>query len=150
MEIELVLRTAESFEQADRLDLADLAHMSPVDKLRAAVRMACGNPDGDDAGAPPPDARVAVRATIAALSELLAGRLPPDVDPQTLFEVDLLDPTASTQRIARLRASIAETEHAIRATPTTRDVADGGAEAGVASLDGAVAQDAASALCQFE
>ena len=109
-----------------------------------------GDAAAPDAGHPPPpaDPRVAIRATIASLGALLEGRLPAHFDPQTLFQVDLLDATASAQRIAALRASIAEEEArlAARAAPTDAElapevVADGGGEltdGGPAAWDGGV------------
>lgn len=53
------------------------------------------------------DPRDVVRGQIRALEELLAGRLPTDVDPQTLFEADLLDEASRLERIHALEARLA-------------------------------------------
>ncbi len=51
-----------------------------------------------------------LRAEIDALDALLAGQLPAEIDPQTLFEVDLLDESARAARVEALRRSIAAAE----------------------------------------
>ncbi|GAB5543742.1 MAG: hypothetical protein SangKO_035020 [Sandaracinaceae bacterium] len=64
-----------------------------------------------DAGPPPPrDPAETLGAEIRGLQALLAGQLPADLDPQTLFEVDLLDDAARLSRVEALRASIAARE----------------------------------------
>ena len=64
-----------------------------------------------DAGPPPPrDPAETLGAEIRGLQALLAGQLPADLDPQTLFEVDLLDDAARLSRVEALRASITARE----------------------------------------
>jgi hypothetical protein len=97
-----------------------------------------------DAGPPPSlppeseeqieiDREAQVRAAIAALTDLLTGRLPEDIDPQTLFDVDLLDDAARLRRVEALTASIAEREAAIAAPAPSEPATDAGAPDG--SLD---------------
>ncbi|MCA9605234.1 MAG: hypothetical protein KC619_06555 [Myxococcales bacterium] len=48
-----------------------------------------------------------LRAQIESLRELLEGRLPTDLDPQSLFEADLLDEQSRLERIQILQARLA-------------------------------------------
>ncbi|MCB9595497.1 MAG: AAA family ATPase [Sandaracinaceae bacterium] len=107
----------------------------------AAVAMDAGVPElvepsdaGMDAG--PADAAVdprdLVRFQIRALTELLEGRLPTDVDPQSLFEADLLDEGARVARIHALEARLAHAappdagfDAGFDAGPLDGDVLDG-------------------------
>lgn len=78
-----------------------------------------------DAGVPPAaDPATAVRATIAGLRALLAGELPDDLDPQSLFEVDLLDEVAIAARIRQLRAARGELPDGGPSTPDAGAAAD--------------------------
>ncbi|MFK7988355.1 MAG: AAA family ATPase [Sandaracinaceae bacterium] len=83
----------------------------------AATELAdAGPPPVEDAGTvgptldggPPPavDPEEAIRRTLAALTDLVEGRLPEDYDVQLLFEVDLLDENAVQQRLTRLREEL--------------------------------------------
>lgn len=76
------------------------------------------------------DERASLRATIRALEGLIEGRLASDVDPQTLFEVDLLDEVATAQRVAALRG------------PGTADRQDAGVDASVSEAVDAGEADA--------
>ena len=96
-------------------------------------RIEAGAPDaGARTEAEPADPLQPYRADIRALRALLNGRLPTDIDPQALFEVDLLDAEARAARITALEARMR------RGQPSaSTEITDAGATLDGATLDGA-------------
>ncbi|HJL14727.1 MAG TPA: hypothetical protein RMH99_03670, partial [Sandaracinaceae bacterium LLY-WYZ-13_1] len=85
----------------------------------------------------PADRREALRAQIAALTELLAGRIPAEVDPQRLFEVDLLDEAACQRRVEVLARRLeAPDEPPPEEAPDERAPADDGGAGDDAGVGG--------------